>query len=112
MREALFKKDFKAINYNDINFLVQNQIPESDKLEYKAGLPPKWVLAKIMVAFANTSGGYIIMGIAEVRGKLIIEGVTAYLDYKLNLHDTLFFFHIKLIMMSILLIFQKDQKMY
>lgn len=92
MREALFKKDFKAINYNDINFLVQNQIPESDKLEYKAGLPPKWVLAKIMVAFANTSGGYIIMGIAEVRGKLIIEGVTAYLDYKLNLHDTLFFF--------------------
>ena len=92
MIETLFQKDIKSINYNDIKTLVQNQTPESEILEYKVGLPPKWVLAKIMVGFANASGGYIIMGISEVRESLIIEGVPADLNYEINLRDTHIFF--------------------
>ncbi len=92
MSEALFKKNIKKINYNDINTLVQYQIPESDRLEYKAVLPPKWVLAKIIVGFANANGGYIIIGIAELKERLIVEGVPADLNYVAIINDTQVFF--------------------
>ncbi len=86
--DSLFQKDIKSINYNDIVNLVQNQTPESDQLEYKMGFPPKWVLAKIMVGFANAKGGLIIMGISETAGKLTIEGVPGSINYINNLLDT------------------------
>lgn len=73
--DKLFQKDIKTVKYSDIANLVQNQTPESDQLEYKIGLPPKWVLAKIMVGFANAKGGLIIIGISETAGGLTIEGL-------------------------------------
>jgi Putative DNA-binding domain len=39
--------------------------PESSKLEYKAVLPPSKNIAQLISAFANTDGGYIILGISD-----------------------------------------------
>ncbi|MET4138426.1 ATP-binding protein [Pedobacter sp. UYP1] len=39
--------------------------PESVTLEYKAVLPPSKVVAKIISAFANTEGGYLVLGIND-----------------------------------------------
>lgn len=45
--------------------------PASVTLEYKPVLPPSKTIAKIVSAFANTNGGYIVLGVAsdlEVNG--------------------------------------------
>jgi hypothetical protein len=39
--------------------------PESSKLEYKAVLPPSKNIAQIISSFANTEGGYIILGVSD-----------------------------------------------
>ena len=38
---------------------------ESSKLEYKAVLPPSKNIAQLISSFANTDGGYIILGISD-----------------------------------------------
>jgi len=50
--------------------------PESENLEYKAVLPPSRALGQIICAFGNKSGGVIILGIAEVNQKFIINGLS------------------------------------
>ena len=47
--------------------------PESETLEYKQVLPPSRTIAQIICAFANTNGGYIILG---VSGNLEINGLS------------------------------------
>lgn len=89
--EHLIQKDLKYIDYNDIASLVQQQISESDQLEYKMGIPPKWVLAKTMVGFTNAKGGLIIIGISETAGKITIEGVPASLNYSTILDVSAFY---------------------
>lgn len=39
--------------------------PESQNLEYKAVLPPSKNIAQLICAFANTDGGYIILGVSD-----------------------------------------------
>lgn len=39
--------------------------PESETLEYKAVLPPSKNVAQLISAFANTKGGYIILGVMD-----------------------------------------------
>jgi hypothetical protein len=42
--------------------------PESQQLEYKAVLPPSRTIAQLICAFANSIGGYIILGVSEAQG--------------------------------------------
>lgn len=49
---------------------------ESSKLEYKAVLPPSKNIAKLISSFANTDGGYIILGVLNQQGKLEINGLS------------------------------------
>jgi hypothetical protein len=56
---------------NEITSLIGQ--PESATLEYKPVLPPSKTIAKIISAFANTSGGYIILG---VTSKLEVNGLS------------------------------------
>lgn len=57
----------------DLQSLVENEVPETKALEYKRELPKtdkdgkREVLADIS-AFANSSGGHIIFGMAETEG--------------------------------------------
>lgn len=49
--------------------------PESEVLEYKAVLPPSKTIAQIICSFANTKGGILILGVAEIGG-LKVSGLS------------------------------------
>jgi hypothetical protein len=50
---------------------------ESAKLEYKAVLPPSRSMAQIISSFANTEGGYLILGISKSKdGKIEVNGLS------------------------------------
>lgn len=54
---------------NEIKTLIGQE--ESSTLEYKAVLPPSKSIAKLICAFANADGGYIILGVSnpnEING--------------------------------------------
>lgn len=40
---------------------------ENEKLEFKAVLPPSRLLAKLISSFANTEGGYLILGVLGIN---------------------------------------------
>ncbi len=50
--------------------------PENENLEYKPVLPPARNIAQVMSAFANTNGGYIILGVKESSSGVIINGLS------------------------------------
>ncbi|WP_163397362.1 AlbA family DNA-binding domain-containing protein [Flavobacterium fluviatile] len=56
--------------------------PESEKLEYKAVLPPARSLAQMIAAFANTNGGIIVLGVYEINGDIKITGLSE--DFRAN----------------------------
>jgi hypothetical protein len=62
----------------DIEKEVQELIgqPERVNLEYKAVLPPAATLARLICSFANTEGGFIVLGIAEDNGALRFNGLS------------------------------------
>jgi len=49
------------INKDEIEELLKRQ--ESINLEFKAVLPPSRLLAKLIASFANTEGGYLLLGV-------------------------------------------------
>jgi predicted HTH transcriptional regulator len=61
--------------YEKIKELVTNDINESEKHDSKSGLPPPIELTKDCCAFANSKGGFIILGITESGRKFRIEGI-------------------------------------
>lgn len=50
--------------------------PESESLEYKAVLPPSKVIAQLICSFANTNGGYLILGVSEKPAGFEIKGLS------------------------------------
>jgi len=46
-------------------FIAQLSKRESENLEYKAVLPPSKVIAQLISSFANSNGGYIILGVRD-----------------------------------------------
>jgi len=51
--------------------------PESEKLEYKAVLLPSRSMAQIISSFANTEGGYLILGASGSKnGKVEVNGLS------------------------------------
>lgn len=51
--------------------------PESDILEYKSVLPPARSMAQILASFANSNGGYLVLGVKETPQKMIFNGLSA-----------------------------------
>lgn len=58
----------------DISDILGN--PENEQLEYKAVLPPARSLAQMIAAFANSSGGFIVLGVHEANGEATITGLS------------------------------------
>jgi Putative DNA-binding domain len=50
--------------------------PEDVNLEYKAVLPPAATIAQIISSFANTQGGFVVLGVAELNGNLRVNGLS------------------------------------
>lgn len=57
--------------------------PESETLEYKSVLPNSRLMARLICAFANNKGGYILLGVKET-GKKTIEVVGLSKDFYVN----------------------------
>jgi hypothetical protein len=85
---AALTKPVEALTKADLDELVQRQWPETENVEYKAELhrerpnqvdawyaggnvstPAKHKIFKELVAFANTSGGRLFLGIAETTSR-------------------------------------------
>jgi len=68
-----FSKPVNALTYEDIESLTSAGEPESPVLDYKARIEgadrDKKELAKDVSAMANSSGGYVVIGVAEKQGK-------------------------------------------
>lgn len=50
--------------------------PESETLEYKAVLPPSRSIGQILCSFANTNGGYLVLGVRETSGSPEVMGLS------------------------------------
>jgi hypothetical protein len=61
--------------YEIIAELVQKNSCESDRHDFKYDLPDASTLTKVCSAFANTKGGFVILGIKEVGSGYVIEGI-------------------------------------
>lgn len=55
--------------YELIHQFLDDRVPESDRVEYKQEIPGD--LQDTLVAMANGDGGYVFIGVAEVRGRNI-----------------------------------------
>lgn len=56
-----FGKPVEMLEMEDLDTLVRNEIPEGLYIEYKEDFPNN--LAKIVASFANTFGGWILIGV-------------------------------------------------
>src|SRR5919106_6806883 len=61
--------------YSRIDDLVNNNVNESETHDFKSDIPDSIELTKDCCAFANTKGGFIILGIKETRQRFIIAGI-------------------------------------
>jgi len=68
----LFRADIRDVAIEDLQTLKDNQVPESHTLDYKRDFPTdregRLSLAADVVAFANTRGGDLIIGVDESEG--------------------------------------------
>jgi len=59
---SLYTKDIGQIQYDEVDSFVALKLREDLRIDYKADFPRD--LAKIVVAFANTAGGLILIGVS------------------------------------------------
>ena len=58
-----FQKDLNNVTQEDIKWLMIEQISENDILDYKVDFQDETEIIKHCCAFANTRGGYLLLGI-------------------------------------------------
>lgn len=73
MSDLFYQRPLDSWTYESVKEFLADQVPEYDRLEYKAPVPTKdggaWSISddvlKTIVAMANTSGGMIFYGVAS-----------------------------------------------
>jgi hypothetical protein len=73
MKMSLFTKSINEIQFNDVKNFVNIGLREDLRLDYKEDFPKD--LAKIVIAFANTAGGIILIGIRANRNTNLPETI-------------------------------------
>lgn len=81
----MFNKSVSQITTADLQSLLDDEAVENVRLEFKREVPKKDELLKKLSSFANTFGGYLVIGAAEEqqRGKLAsYPGIEVQANYK------------------------------
>ena len=60
-----FNKDISEIEYGDLEKLIENNVSEGWFIEYKGSFPNNKKIANSIASFANSEGGWYIVGIEE-----------------------------------------------
>ena len=60
-----FNKNINELEYDDLNLLISNEVSEGWTLEYKQEIVKSKDIAKSIASFANSEGGWYIVGIKE-----------------------------------------------
>ena len=55
----------KSLSFETIERMVKERVCESEVLDYKEEFPRPKDIAKLVAAFANTYGGWIVVGVRE-----------------------------------------------
>ncbi|OAI49027.1 hypothetical protein AYO44_01090 [Planctomycetaceae bacterium SCGC AG-212-F19] len=85
--------------YEAVDRLCQTGQVESDRHDFKANLPESDTLSKICCAFANSQGGFVVVGVSEPKSgtRFLPEGIPPDVDialkfgHKLRAHPTVHF---------------------
>jgi hypothetical protein len=72
---SIYTKKIDQISLDDINAFFNQRLREGLRIDYKAEFPTN-TLAKIITAFANTSGGVALIGVRANRETNIPEQIT------------------------------------
>lgn len=62
------KSSFEPLSEGDFRSLISRQIKEGLYVEFKSSVPTNLKLASNIAAFANSEGGWLVLGIEEVTG--------------------------------------------
>jgi predicted HTH transcriptional regulator len=76
-------------NYELIEDLLSKNYYEGDRHDFKGNIPPSDRLSKTCCAFANSRGGFIVLGIAQKRGTFQIEGLDNDTEFSKKFGDKL-----------------------
>lgn len=82
MQTSIFGKPLSEVTMQDVKIFCDKQIKEGINLDYKRDLTSKSLL-KTMAAFANTRGGFIIVGVDDKDDKPMLP--TEGIDWKESL---------------------------
>lgn len=75
--KAPFYKNISEIEFEDIQMLIDNQVSEGWYIEYKESFPSKnYKVARSIASFANSDGGWYVIGIKEKSGKSYADEIT------------------------------------
>lgn len=64
-----FNKSISEIEFEDLNKLIENNVSEGWYIEYKSSFPNNKKIAKSIASFANSKGGWYIIGIEECENE-------------------------------------------
>jgi len=65
-----FNKNISEIEYEDLKKLIENDITEGWFIEYKGSFPKNKKIANSIASFANSEGGWYIVGIEENKNEI------------------------------------------
>src|SRR3990170_8080317 len=64
---SIFDKTIDALNYEDMSALCTERAVENVRLEFKREVPSRDEILKKVSSFANTYGGFIVIGVGQDR---------------------------------------------
>lgn len=90
---------------------IINKKVETD-VEYKPTLPTAKIIAKILASFANTNGGYLILGVKSKKTKNQIVGLSSDFYITETITKALVFLDLKVNILEHKLVYISNKKLY